>query len=208
MNIRNESKDRGSLDPEVLQCHNDQKHRYGELYRKYQDSPQGMHFVSGHTQLSRFLQFLQMGNLEGKKVLDLGCGFGDFYKFLKEQGICVQYRGYDIVREFITCCREKFPDGHFEERDILFKKPRVKFDYVIASGVFAHANLPFFKEMIKVAYGLCRTAFGFNMFDTAQEDFFHIDEEEVLHWCRQMNPADIKVTRDYLPGDYTVFVYR
>ena len=32
----------------------------------------------------------------GTKIADLGCGFGDFYEFLKKRNCSYIYKGYDI----------------------------------------------------------------------------------------------------------------
>ena len=54
------------------------------------------------TQLSRFEVFQQMGDLSGKRVLDAGCGRGDFAAWLVEQGIEVaSFVGVDGVPELI-----------------------------------------------------------------------------------------------------------
>ena len=42
------------------------------------------------------------------KIADLGCGFGDFYKFLKNRNYNYIYRGYDINPEMIDYCKKKY----------------------------------------------------------------------------------------------------
>ncbi|MFH1357220.1 MAG: class I SAM-dependent methyltransferase, partial [bacterium] len=157
---------------QVIEAHYQQKRRYQELIERYKTGPQSLHFVSKHSQLTRFLQFLKVGTIEDKKILDLGCGLGDFFKFLKEQGITTQYTGYDIVSHFVGHCLKTYPGEHFEERDILFSKPKDNFDYIFASGIFAHANQISFEEIVTLAFDMCELAFAFNIFETTQPDFF------------------------------------
>ncbi len=200
--------ERLEIDPLIIQSHNEQKQRYEKLYQNFKDSSQGLHFASDYSQMIRFLQFLKIGKIEGKKILDLGCGLGDFFKFLDEQGIKTKYTGYDIVSDFIFHCQKTYQDAKFEERDILFSRPKEKFEYVFASGIFAHGNKMFFEEMIKLAFDLSKTAFAFNMYEAKQDDFFQISKEEVLFLCRRLSPNKIVLIEDYLPGDYTIFLYK
>jgi len=156
----------------------------------------------------RFLQFLKLGELHGKKILDLGCGLGDLFLFLKQQGITVDYTGYDIVSGFIAHCQKTYPGFKFEDRDILFSKPKENFDYILCSGIFAHGNREFFEEMTKTAFQLCNTGYAFNMFESKKDDFFKICQQEVLFTCRSLKPKNIKVIKNYLHNDYTIFLYK
>jgi SAM-dependent methyltransferase len=196
------------LQAPIIEAHYQQIRRYEELIERYKAGPQSLHFVSQYSQLTRFLQFLKIGLIENKKILDLGCGLGDFFKFLQEQGITTHYTGYDIVSHFVGHCLKTYPEAHFEERDILFSKPAAKFDYIFASGIFAHTNQPSFEEIVTLAFDMCEQGFAFNMFETTQPDFFHITQEEVLFFCNRLNPRKRVLVEEYLPGDYTIILYK
>ena len=43
-------------------------------------------------------------------VLDIGCGFADFYHFLRSRGFNGQYLGVDIVPEFVSLAKESIKD--------------------------------------------------------------------------------------------------
>ena len=71
----------------------------------------GLHWSSKASQEKRF--FL-INNLMKKyissnnaKIADLGCGFGDFYEFLKQRNYNYIYKGYDINPEMIDYCKKK-----------------------------------------------------------------------------------------------------
>lgn len=63
----------------------------------------------------------------GKSVLDVGCGLGDFSKFVKKS----DYVGYDILPAMVKAAKKKYPNLKFTN-----KFPKRKFDYTIASGIF------------------------------------------------------------------------
>jgi SAM-dependent methyltransferase len=73
------------------------------------------------TQLSRFEVFAQMGDLGGKRVLDAGCGRGDFAAWLVEQQIeFTSFVGVDGVPELIEFARARgLPRAEFRCGDLL-----------------------------------------------------------------------------------------
>ena len=104
--------------------------------------------------------FTNLGALKpDHKVLDIGCGIGrialSLTDYLSRGG---EYRGFDIIRDGITWCREnitpRYPNFHFEAVDIYNRtyNPRGKiaavdfkfpyhdnyFDFVYTTSVFTH----------------------------------------------------------------------
>ena len=47
----------------------------------------------------------------GSLVLDVGCGFGDFLTYLRDNGIEPRYTGIDICEPMVRRCRERFEGG-------------------------------------------------------------------------------------------------
>ena len=74
--------------------------------------------------------------LDGKKVLDLGCGTGTMLHYLQREEKCIPY-GVDIIRLNIHQCRKKMKDGQFFRQDIInyLDDTKKKFDLVILYGV-------------------------------------------------------------------------
>ncbi len=52
------------------------------------DKPDAVRW-SSMGQTLHYQSMLDIGNINGKKILDFGCGKGDFYQFLKDRGITV-----------------------------------------------------------------------------------------------------------------------
>ena len=89
----------------------------------------------------RFGVLAEIGLTPGCSVLDLGCGFGDFYGHLSRRGLDCEYTGYDINPTLIEAARCKFPDGRFEVKDIQ-AEPFPAFDFVVSSSAFNLRTLP------------------------------------------------------------------
>src|SRR6185503_1230336 len=56
---------------------------------------------SAEGQLFRFERIAQVADLRGRSVLDLGCGLGDLYPFLRKRFGALDYTGIDVVPEMV-----------------------------------------------------------------------------------------------------------
>jgi len=74
--------------------------------------------------------------LNGKNVLDLGCGTGTMLSYLYREEKCIPY-GVDLIRLNIHQCRKKMKKGQFFRQDIIkyLDETKEKFDLVILYGV-------------------------------------------------------------------------
>ncbi len=95
------------------------------------------HFSSTRKYPWKNLEFLFKDIPEGGKVLDLGCGNGRFYEFLKEKNI--EYVGIDKAEKLIEKARKKYPEADFRMADALdLPFENNYFDFVISIAVFHH----------------------------------------------------------------------
>lgn len=87
--------------------------------------------------------------LNGKNVLDLGCGTGTMLSYLNREEKCIPY-GVDLIRLNVHQCRKKMKTGHFFRQDIIeyLDKTSVKFDLVVLYGVIGCFTVPQQKEII------------------------------------------------------------
>ena len=74
--------------------------------------------------------------LNGKNVLDLGCGTGTMLSYLYRKENSIPY-GVDLIRLNIHQCRKKMKNGYFFRQDIIkyLNETKEKFDLVILYGV-------------------------------------------------------------------------
>lgn len=73
-------------------------------------------------------------------ILDMGCGLGDLFGYLRRLGWKGRYLGLDIVPEFVAEARRRFgADGaEFRELELSSQALRESFEVSVAIGVFNH----------------------------------------------------------------------
>ena len=68
---------------------------YADKVRTYGYDHRGLGFRNQSSQAKRFEAMLALGDLDGARILDVGCGFGDFLAYLSERGIETEYTGLE-----------------------------------------------------------------------------------------------------------------
>jgi SAM-dependent methyltransferase len=118
---------------------------YHELLEEFNKGPCAVGWFDGRAQQKgRFSSLLYLLNYlpprKKLRLLDLGCGLGDFYGYLKKQGSLsrykIKYTGYDFSPDMIKKCKQRYPRVKFQEKDILGKGKVPKYDVIMASGIF------------------------------------------------------------------------
>ncbi len=76
------------------------------------------------------------GNKKGLKILDVGCGNGDFFSIAKKHGY--KYYGLDISEEMLSRARADFPQGKYLLSSALSfaSKYDFKFEVILISMLF------------------------------------------------------------------------
>src|SRR5919109_3859483 len=92
---------------------------YTDLIGKYGVDVRALDWGSRESQAVRFSVLAEVGQLHDASVLDVGCGLGDFFGWLKSAGIGVEYTGIDITPKMIEVARQRFPETRFELRNLL-----------------------------------------------------------------------------------------
>ncbi|HTK03848.1 MAG TPA: class I SAM-dependent methyltransferase [Alphaproteobacteria bacterium] len=164
----------------------------------------------------RFRQFWKEINFDNKKVLDIGCGFGEFGKFLLKRYKNVDYTGIDINPEFIAAASKLVLGGRFEVAD--FNKLDSKYQVVIASGVLNSNtegdNLEHRKNAIQKMFDLTSHVLAFNMLgghpapkNKKDSNVWYVDSLEILEFCMTLTSRVI-LRQNYHSKDFTIFLYK
>ncbi len=164
-------------------------HFYNRHLKDFGDSPRALRWtIEG--QLRRYISLITIaGDFSGKKVLDFGCGKGDFLGFMKEKDIFVEYCGIDINENFIKLAKKTHPEAEFIAVDIDENEFNREFDIVFICGVF---NLRVagiedsMKSILKKLFNLCREVLYINLltYYISQRDIelFYVKPEEILQF--------------------------
>jgi trans-aconitate methyltransferase len=185
---------------------------YRDAFKKYGDSAQSLHWIDEKSQNIRFEIFNKIADLNGKNILDVGCGLGDFYKFFIAKNIQVDYTGIDIVPDFINRAKEKFPGTKFRVENILSTVGT--YDYVFASGALNFTvsdSKNYYFSIIKKMFDCSKYGLAFNMLNKnvqeTNEIYYSFDIDEVKAYCETLT-KNIMIISDYVPWDFTVYMYK
>ena len=200
----------------VLRPESETRRWYEDKVRQYGYDHRGLGFRTRTSQEKRFDALQRLGNFEGRRLLDVGCGFGDFLSFLLERGVRPVYTGLDICAPMITRCHQRFPvsDGTFAVGDVLEYEPRVPYDYVVASGIFgldANGARERIWPAIERMFAWSRLGIAVNFLSARAPEKaanrVYVDPCEALEWGLSLSPS-ASIDHTYLPNDFTLHVHR
>ncbi len=165
-------------------------------------------------QRMRFENFVVHHDLIGSRILDVGCGVGDFYDHLKRRGIACDYHGVDIAEQMVGRCRERFPETRFDVADVTRWQPEVPSDYVVSFAIHnvrMEGGRELLESVTRRQFELCTKAAHVSLLTDRFPGFdAHIQPwraEEVLSLALSLTPY-VVLRHDYLPNDFSVTMYR
>ena len=178
------------------------KEFYTKSIQQYGISPQGVHWNSKYSQYKRFEILTSfINNIDKITLLDAGCGFGEYYNFLKKNNLTPKkYIGIDCEEDMIRIATKRFPTQQFFLKNILYDKlPNV--DYIICSGTL---NLLTIKEC-EIVISKCITASkqGFIFNYLKNTTFTNISKKQILDIVYKYT-TNIKIKENYLENDFTI----
>ena len=77
------------------------KNHYEPRLQKYTENSRVLDWESEDAQLKRFRAMTDNIDLNGKRILDIGCGCGDLYGMLKASETRIIYTGVDILEKMV-----------------------------------------------------------------------------------------------------------
>ncbi len=183
---------------------------YLNAFKKYKISPKGVNWKNKKSQEVRFeiiLEFLKDKLSHKTKVIDAGCGFGDFYLFAKKRGFLFEYVGYDILQKFVDITKDRTSCNAFK-KDILSDELDMA-DYYIASGSLNILTKFETYLFIKRCFEYSKKGFIFNFLEGNELDknFNILNKNEVISYAKELG-AKVSVKDDYLSGDISLFLER
>jgi SAM-dependent methyltransferase len=187
--------------------------QYSKLLEQYGYNPQSVGWGQRKGKQSiRYNVLSEIGKLNNCSILDVGCGFGDFYGFLKHKKMNVNYFGIDITPGLIEFGKKIYPKANFEVRDFENKKFKQKFDWVFFSGISsAGVNYKIIKKIMKEMYKICKSGIALNfvggVLDYKTKGIFYSDPEKIYNISKELSNR-ITLRHDYMPFEFTIYVYK
>ncbi len=189
---------------------------YNMHLKQFGDRPEALRWTP-KGQLMRYHALLEIApapDLNNRKVLDFGCGTGDFYRFLKRRGIEVQYTGVDINENFIDLARKKYPECTFKVMDLCEDSLDEFYDYIFICGVF-NLLVPGVADDLKSAlvnlFKYCNRGLALNALSShtpiRDMELNYTSPEEMVKFALENLSPSVAVRHDHIPYDFTLFVY-
>jgi len=189
------------------------RERFDERVEENGESACALGWDSKSSMRTRFGAATEMYDFSNKRVLDVGCGFGDFYEYLVEQnqqpreyhGLEVSDRVLDIARE-----RNTAENCTFERRNI-FVDPYEdeQFDIAVEFGIlnynFDNVNNDRYARLFLDRCSSFSDAVLINCLssyregDWAYEEFIHYFDPEKLFGFAQELSRDVVLHHDFPP---------
>jgi len=189
--------------------------RYRERLQTHGANIQALASGTEERRAIRFGVLAGIGELDGTSVLDIGCGLADFYAYLCERGLKVRYTGYDITPEFIELASKRFPEAHFEVRDVQTEGIPEKFDYVVSSQTFNNRflrddNLLVMQDVLRLASAASQRGVAFDMItdhvDFREERLFYYSPEQMFRFAKTLTKR-VLLRHDYPLYEFALYLY-
>lgn len=185
--------------------------RYNKRLNLYGHDPRTL----GWPKKRHFLRYeilLSQWDLNGKEVLDYGCGFGDMYEYAIKRGIKLIYEGVDINEKLLIEGQKKYKNINLYKVGGELNQLNKSYDYILSSGVY-NLKLSENWKNIESAFELFNkySKFGFalnflsNRVEYELEETYHSDPVKILDLAYKYSNRVI-LRNDYMPFDFTIFV--
>lgn len=172
---------------------------------------------SGSEEKQRIRHQVHATSLSGPcpSVLDIGCGLGDFYRYLKNQGQACHYTGFDLVPEYIVTCRTRYPEAYFEVHDIFREPINGFYDTIVMSQVLNNKyqrsdNLLVMKKALSLAFEHTRVSVSVDMMssyvDFQNSELFYYSPEEIFQFAKSI-ARRVLLRHDYRPFEFCIQLF-
>lgn len=196
--------------------------KYSQWFSEYGYSPKSLGWDKGKQEF-RFDILSSEWDFSGKSILDIGCGFGDAYKYLSKKYSIKSYTGVDVVPDLLDYGRKMYKEhtnialleGNFLEL-VKEKDPRIMgHDIAIISGLFnfklksKKQNYGFINDVLSGAFDICSDGvcadFLSSKVDYELEHAFHSEPEKILSFAYDLS-RNVVLRNDYFPFEFSVFI--
>jgi SAM-dependent methyltransferase len=190
------------------------KEDYDWSLKQFGPGPKALLWWDYRSMAIRFRELVRLVPVEGKTIMDAGCGLGDLLPFLYAKSANFKYVGYDIKPEFIEAAKKHFEGEDFRVGDPMNNRLGL-YDVVISSGVM-NGNVKNWlekrKAMISNLFDQTGEVLAFNMAGSehpAPNDnlIAYADANEIFEFCKTLTPHT-SLNIEYLHNDFTIVMFK
>jgi len=190
---------------------------YNEELRKDPEKFERLGWESKEAQFERFSILTDYLDINGKKLLDVGCGLGHLLEHIKQLDLSVEYSGVDILPSMIEEAKGRYDEHVFHCHD-LFEYcpfPSKSFDVLYSSGIFnlnMGNNDQFLKEAVEKFLDLSKETVVFNLLHHHSPDreskYYYYQPDKVISMIEESFPQvlAIELVEHYLKNDFTLIL--
>jgi hypothetical protein len=195
---------------------------YGDLFKKFNYSPEA---VASGKQIYKDLRYEKLSKLFGDdkefSIHDVGMGLGHYYEFLRRRfpDKIIFYSGSEVVENFYTFCRDKYPGSQFYLRDLSLRPHEDTYDYLIFGGTFYHmCGIPrkeweqYIFKIIRNAFSMAKKGIAFNFItefcDFYDKELYYCNIQKLLNFITDDLSRFFMIDHAYPLYELTVYVYK
>lgn len=188
---------------------------YQKTFLKYGPTFKALQWKDEKAAFLRYENLIKDLEFEGKKIVDVGCGFGDIILFIRKKAKNFRYIGIDIVPEFIKEAKKRYPEGEFIVGD--YHRKIKKADIILCSGVLNRKSKNPYRERFKeieFLFSFAQKALAFNMAGSFPQPenlphlkVYYADALKILRFCLGLS-GKVVFRSDYHPKDFTITIFK
>lgn len=187
---------------------------YNKSLEQYGQSPKALLWWDYRSMAIRFRELVKDVPLDGRTVLDAGCGMGDLLPYLYSKSSSFRYLGVDVNKGFIEIADKRYEGHNFKVADPFARKIG-EFDVIFSSGVM-NGNyegwLEHRKQMIKTLFEQAGQVLAFNMAGglkpiTDDSLIAYADAQEIFEYCKTLSDR-VVLRAQYLQKDFTIVMFK
>ena len=191
---------------------------YSSKLATHGPTSQGVDWNGAASHDLRHCQFLRLlGGDSQASVLDLGCGYGDFLRFLRANGHQGPFIGYDVAPTMIAEASRLH--GEVGCRWRLGAAPGETVDFAVASGIFnvkGDVSIDVWARYVRDTVDILARAgergFAFNVLSLSSDperrspNLYYADAAEMLSYCLGRYGRSVALLQDYGLYEFTLVV--
>lgn len=189
------------------------KQRFEERIEEAETDARALGWDTRESMQTRFAAAAEMYDFSDATVLDVGCGFGDFYEFLKQRGEQpAEYVGVDISETILDTAQDRNADPRtsFEKRNIFIEPFEDRtFDIAVEFGVLNYnfenvSNEEYVRAYMRQTYESCEAILVNCLSDYREGDWeweefvYYYSPEKVFGYAQELT-RDATLKHDFEP---------